>query len=158
MADLEKSLKIFPRQTGVYVNPYGSDNEKTVRKVRAEVCGYKAPETALTRNYIDKKCPFTGDVNVHGRIIRAVVKKMKAEKTIVVVVNYLHYSKKYKRYSRRHTNLSVHMSPCFEGMISVGDSVICGETRPLSKTKSYVVLGCIKKSTPQKEFKLLESI
>ena len=87
----------------------------------------------------------------------AEVKKMKAEKTIVVVVNYLHYNSKYKRYSRRHTNFSVHMSPCFEGMVNVGDTVICGETRRLSKTKSSVVLGYTKKALPG-TFKLLESI
>lgn len=144
MLDITKKMKFYPRQTGVYGNPYASAEEQPARKVRAEVCGYKAPESAHTRDFIDKKCPFTGDVNVRGRVFKAVVKKMKAMKTIVVVIHRLHYSKKYKRYGRRHTNLSVHMSPCFEGMISVGDTVICGETRPLSKTKSSVVLGFIK--------------
>ncbi|CAD25251.1 40S RIBOSOMAL PROTEIN S11 [Encephalitozoon cuniculi GB-M1] len=152
-----RKLKVFPRQTGVCAKPYASHEEQPKRRVNAEVCGFKAPETAYTRQYIDKKCPFTGDVNVRGRLFKGVVKKMKAEKTIVVVANYVHYSKKYKRYSRRHTNFSVHMSPCFEGMINVGDTVICGETRPLSKTKSSVVLGYIKKALPG-SFKVLESI
>lgn len=152
-----RKLKVYPRQTGVYGKPYASPEGQAERRVVADVRGHGAPETAYTREYIDKKCPFTGDVNVTGKIFRGVVKKMKAEKTIVVVVNYLHYNKKYKRYSRRHTNFSVHMSPCFEGMVSVGDTVICGETKRLSKTKASVVLGYTKKALPG-TFKLLESI
>lgn len=157
MLDVSKKMKVYPRQTGVYVKPYTPVEERPAKKVRENVCGYKAPETAYSRDYIDKKCPFTGDVRVTGRIFKGEVKKMKAEKTIVVVINYLHYSKKYKRYGRRHTNISVHMSPCFEGLISVGDTAICGEVRPLSKTKASVVLGYVKPKASG-GFKRLESI
>lgn len=157
MLDITRKLKLYPRQTGVYIKPYTPEGERPGKKVRTVVRGHKAPDTAYARQYIDKKCPFTGDVNVTGRIFKGVVKKMKAEKTIVVVINYLHYSQKYKRYGRRRTNISVHMSPCFEGLVSVGDMVVCGETRPLSKTKSSVVLGFVKPNAPG-TFKHLESI
>jgi small subunit ribosomal protein S11e len=140
-----RKMKLFPKQKGVAVKPYAGPEETLPRRVVPEILGFKAPEPAYTRDYIDKKCPFTGDVRVTGKLFKGEVMKMKAEKTIVVRVNYLHYSSKYRRYARRHTNFSVHMSPCFDGMISVGDTVHFAETRRLSKTKSTVVLGFTKK-------------
>ncbi|MCV4753044.1 hypothetical protein OFC37_26600, partial [Escherichia coli] len=34
--------------------------------------------------YIDKKCPFTGNVSIRGRILSGVVTKMKMQRTIVI--------------------------------------------------------------------------
>ena len=31
--------------------------------------GFKTPKTAIEGSYIDKKCPFTGDVSIRGRIL-----------------------------------------------------------------------------------------
>merc|ERR1712087_1032339 len=36
--------------------------------------GFKTPTTAIEGKYIDKKCPFTGNVSIRGKIIRGVVK------------------------------------------------------------------------------------
>ena len=146
--DTTVKYKIYPEQKGVNIDPYA---DEATRK------GINVPQTAIDATYIDKKCPFTGDVRVTGKIFEGVVHKMKADKTIVVRINRLIYNKKYRRYGRRHTNLSVHMSPCFEGLIHVGDTVICGETRRLSKTKSSVVLDFKKKST-EGTFKKLEDL
>jgi small subunit ribosomal protein S11e len=148
MVEATKKYKIFPEQTGLKLDPYA--DEETVlasRRINEMRKGINVPQTAITSNFIDKKCPFTGDVRVTGKIFQGRVLKMKAEKTIVVRIDRLLYNKKYRRFGRRHTNLSVHMSPCFEGLVHVGDTVICGETRKLSKTKSSVVLDFVKKST-----------
>jgi small subunit ribosomal protein S11e len=32
--------------------------------------GFKTPEEAISGNYIDKKCPFTGNVSIRGRILK----------------------------------------------------------------------------------------
>jgi len=32
--------------------------------------GFKTPQTAIEGTYIDKKCPFTGDVAIRGRIFK----------------------------------------------------------------------------------------
>ena len=48
--------------------------------------------------YIDKKCPFTGDISIRGRILSGIVKSTKMNKTIIVRRNYVHYIKKYARY------------------------------------------------------------
>lgn len=90
--------------------------------------GFKTPESAITGTYIDKKCPFTGNVSIRGRILTGVVASVKMERTIIVRRDYLHYVKKYNRYEKRHRNLAAHCSPCFVG-IQVGDVVTVGECR-----------------------------
>ena len=35
--------------------------------------GFKTPKEALEGKYIDKKCPFTGNVSIRGRILRGMV-------------------------------------------------------------------------------------
>ena len=64
-------------------------------------------------HYIDKKCPFTGNVSIRGRILTGVITKLKMNRTCVIRRDYLHYIKKYNRFEKRHKNMSVHLSPCF---------------------------------------------
>lgn len=52
---------------------------------------------AVEGTYIDKKCPFTGNVSIRGRILTGVVQKMKMQRTITIRRDYLHYVKKYNR-------------------------------------------------------------
>nr|XP_015194806.1 PREDICTED: 40S ribosomal protein S11 [Lepisosteus oculatus] len=68
---------------------------------------------AIEGTYIDKKCPFTGNVSIRGRILSGVVTKMKMQRTIVIRRDYLHYIRKYNRFEKRHKNMSVHLSPAF---------------------------------------------
>lgn len=51
-------------------------------------------------NYIDHKCPFTGNVSIRGRILAGKVKSTKMNRTIVVRRDYLHFIKKYQRCAR----------------------------------------------------------
>jgi len=139
--------KIFQRQSKAPINPYATAEEiRSARVVNEIGYGIQTPQTAIDADYYDRKCPFTGDVNVSKKIFKGIVHKMKAEKTIVVINNYLFFDKKYKRYARRNTKINVHLSPCFNGLVQVGDVVVCGQTRPLSKTKNSVVLAVEKKS------------
>ncbi|KAI5147962.1 small subunit ribosomal protein S11e [Enteropsectra breve] len=145
--------KVFPRQKQVALNPYASTEEQKSTRFHRDIgYGIATPQTAIDATYIDKKCPFTGEVIIRKRIFKGVVHKMKADKTIVVVNNYLFYDKKYKRYARRNTKINTHLSPCFNGLVQVGDTVVCGNTRPLSKTKSSAVIAIDKKS--DKEVKM----
>ena len=73
-------------------------------------------------NYIDKKCPFTGNVSIRGRILTGVVKSLKMKRTCVIRRDYLHFIKKYQRFEKRHRNLSAHISPCFRD-VELGDLV-----------------------------------
>ncbi|KYN11205.1 40S ribosomal protein S11 [Trachymyrmex cornetzi] len=107
---------------------------------------------ALEGTYIDKKCPFTGNVSIRGRILTGVVQKMKMQRTIVIRRDYLHYIRKYNRFEKRHRNMSVHLSPCFRD-VEIGDVVTIGECRPLSKTVRFNVLKVSKGTGSKKSFK-----
>ncbi len=87
----------------------------------------------------DKKCPFHGDVRVRGSVFEGVVVSDKMKNTVIVMREYLHYVPKYKRYMRKRSRIPSHNPPCIAAR--TGDRVIIGETRPLSKTVHFVVLG-----------------
>lgn len=44
----------------------------------------QTPKEAINGTYIDKKCPFTGEVSIRGRILTGVVVKTKMTRTIVI--------------------------------------------------------------------------
>ena len=137
----EQRENAFQKQSGVFLNSKALMSAKTTKGVRYYKdigLGIKTPTEAMTGNYIDKKCPFTGDVTIRGRIIRAMVISAKMHNTIIVRRDYLHYVSKYNRYEKRHKNIPVHCSPCFR--VKEGDIVTIGECRPLSKTVCFNVL------------------
>merc|ERR1711990_117802 len=111
---------------------------KGPRAVRSIGLGIKVPLKAKEGRYIDKKCPFVGNVSIRGKLLRGVVHRTFMKNTITIRRDYLHYQKKYRRYEKRHKMISAHCSPAFEVMS--GDEVIIGETRPLTKTVRYNVL------------------
>ncbi|EIE18766.1 ribosomal protein S11 component of cytosolic 80S ribosome and 40S small subunit [Coccomyxa subellipsoidea C-169] len=111
--------------------------------------GFKTPKEAIEGTYIDKKCPFTGNVSIRGRILSGIVRSTKMNRTIIVRRNYAHYIKKYARYEKRHTNIAVHLSPCFR--VHDGDTVIFGQCRPLSKTVRFNVLRVIPAGSSSKK-------
>jgi len=100
--------------------------------------------------YIDKKCPFTGNVSIRGRIMTGVVKSTKMNRTIIVKREYFHFVRKYQRYEKRHSNTPAHVSPCFR--VREGDTVTIGECRPLSKTVRFNVLRVTPASGAKKGF------
>ena len=106
--------------------------------------------------YIDKKCPFTGNVSIRGRQISGTCNSAKMIRTIIVRRDYLHFVKKYQRqellihknnisffllilldekinlfvtlrYEKRHSNIPAHISPCFR--VKEGDHVTIGQCR-----------------------------
>lgn len=54
-----------------------------------------SPARDLTKN-IDKKCPFTGDVSIRGRILTGRVVSTKMTRTIIIRRDYLHFIPKYR--------------------------------------------------------------
>merc|ERR1712196_515534 len=84
--------------------------------------GFKTPQNAINGEYIDKKCPFTSDISIRGRIFKGVVLSTKMKNTVALRRDYLHYIKKYNRFEKRHHNLPAHLTPAF-GRTRVGDIV-----------------------------------
>ena len=113
--------------------------EKKPRYVVNIGLGVQTPKTAAEGEYIDRKCPFTGEVRIRGRLIRGVCVSTKMRRTIIVRRDYLHWIRKYKRFEKRHTKIPAHCSPAF--VVKEGDIVQIGECRPLSKTVHFNVIS-----------------
>ncbi|ELK28586.1 40S ribosomal protein S11 [Myotis davidii] len=145
----QKQPTIFQNKKRVLLGETGK--EKLPRYYKNIGLGFKTPKEAIEGTYIDKKCPFTGNVSIRGRILSGVVTKMKMQRTIVIRRDYLHYIRKYNRFEKRHKNMSVHLSPCFRD-VQIGDIVTVGECRPLSKTVRFNVLKVTKAAGTKKQF------
>jgi len=89
----------------------------------------------------DKNCPFHGQLPVRGRVFDAEVVSDKMRKSVVVKREYMKFVEKYQRYEKRTSRLTAHNPPCIDA--KVGDRVKVAECRPLSKTKSFVVVGVV---------------
>ncbi|KAG5437221.1 hypothetical protein PCANB_001013 [Pneumocystis canis] len=133
--------RCFQKQPHVFQNSKVILNKKLGKNRRwyKEVgLGFKTPKEAIKGEYIDKKCPFVGNVSIRGRILTGIVVSTKMTRTIVVRREYLHFIPKYNRYEKRHKNFTAHISPAFR--VNEGDIVTVGQCRPLSKTIRFNVL------------------
>lgn len=152
----EQTEKAFQKQPGVFLNKkklVGAKVSKTGKDVRWTKnvgLGIKTPREAIEGTYIDKKCPFTGDVAIRGRLLRGTINNMKMKRTLTIRRDYLHYIKKYNRFEKRHKNISAHVSPAFIDL-NKGDTVLVGQCRPLSKTVRFNVLKVIATSAADKK-------
>merc|ERR1712168_1723912 len=152
-AEAAQTERAFQKQPTVFLNKKRvlTGSKKRLRHVKNVGLGFKTPREAVDGSYIDKKCPFTGNVSIRGRILTGIVKSTKMNRTIVLRRDYLHFIKKYQRYEKRHKTLSAHMSPCFRD-VNLGDLVTVGQCRPLSKTVRFNVLKVAKSVASKKSF------
>jgi small subunit ribosomal protein S17 len=66
----------------------------------------------------------------------------RAQKTAIIVRDYIHYLPKYQMYERRHSRIAAYNPSCVSA--KEGDVVKIAECRPLSKTKAFVVVEKVK--------------
>merc|ERR1712224_600712 len=139
---MDQTEKAFQKQDAVFIGSkrlLGKKSKKAMRYWRNVGLGIKCPKEAQDGNYVDKECPFTGNVSIRGRILKGmVISAGKMKRTIVLRRNYLHYIKKYNRFEKRHKNLAVHCSPAFDP--KEGDIATVGQCRPVAKTVRFNVL------------------
>ncbi|KAL0935137.1 40S ribosomal protein uS17 [Colletotrichum truncatum] len=146
-----QSERAFQKQKGIFLNQKVKAKSarpgKSGRRWYKDVgLGFRTPKTAIEGSYIvanvgaspDKKCPFTGQVSIRGRILTGTVVSTKMHRTLIIRREYLHFIPKYARYEKRHKNLAAHVSPAFR--VEEGDQVTVGQCRPLSKTVRFNVL------------------
>ncbi|ELV14170.1 40S ribosomal protein S11 [Tupaia chinensis] len=145
----QKQSTIFQNKKRVLLGEAGK--EKLPRYYKNIGLGFQTPKEAIKGTYIDKKCPFTGNVAIRGRILSGVVTKMKMQRATVICQDYLHYIRKYNRFEKCYKNMSVHLSPCFRD-VQIGDIVTVGECQPLSKTMCFNVLKVTKATGTKKQF------
>ncbi|WNY26392.1 30S ribosomal protein S17 [Methanolapillus ohkumae] len=98
--------------------------------------GIDVPEPSKECN--DVHCPFHGKLSVRGQILVGTVISAKMDKSVVIERRYEKMVSKYQRYEKRRSIMHVHNPPCINA--KVGDVVTVAECRPLSKTKSFVVI------------------
>jgi small subunit ribosomal protein S11e len=97
---LDQTEKAFQKQDAVFIGAKKVVGKKSVKQGRWSKnvgLGFKTPKAAIEGSYIDKKCPFTGNVSIRGRILKGVVMSTKMKRTVVVRRCYLQYVRKYKR-------------------------------------------------------------
>lgn len=94
----------------------------------------KAPEKTCQ----DKHCCFHGKIRLHGRQFIGTVMRTNAQRTALVEWQRLFYLPKYQRYEKRRSKLQVHHPDCVE--LKIGDKVLFVESRPISKTKNFVII------------------
>jgi small subunit ribosomal protein S11e len=139
--EADQTEKAYQKQDGIFIGQKKvlKKSKRGARFYKSIGLGFKTPKLAIEGSYVDKKCPFTGNVSIRGRILKAMVISTKMKRTIVVRRDYLQYVPKYRRFEKRHRNMSVHCSPAFQN-VSEGDVVTIGQCRPLAKTVKFNVL------------------
>lgn len=90
----------------------------------------------------DPKCPFHGKLPVRGQVFDGVVVNDKMTNTVVVLREFEKKIPKYERYEKRRSKVHAHSPPCLGA--KAGDAVKIAECRPLSKTKSFVVVEVVR--------------
>ena len=81
---------------------------------------------------IESEYPIRGGTFV-GRVV-----SNKMDKSATVRWEHAQKVPKFERYERRNTKISVHVPEGVE--LEEGDQVKVGETKPISKTKTHVVM------------------
>ncbi|MDD3159689.1 MAG: 30S ribosomal protein S17 [Candidatus ainarchaeum sp.] len=82
--------------------------------------------------------------SVRGNIFQGKVVSAKSNKTITVERDIIHYVSKYERYKKVKSRIHVHNPESINA--KEGDIVKIGQTRKISKTKSFIVIEIIKKA------------
>lgn len=88
----------------------------------------------------DKNCPFHGTLSVRGQVLKGKVVKVYG-KTAVIERELIRFVPKYERYMKKRSKLHAHNPSCINA--KPGDFVTIAECRPISKTKSFVIVEVI---------------
>jgi small subunit ribosomal protein S17 len=108
--------------------------KKVERKARDIGIDVKSPDSSCD----DDTCPFHGTLPVRGQLIDAVVITNKMGKSVVVSKERLRFIPKYERYEKRSSHYTAHNPTCIDAQ--AGERVKIMECRPISKSKSFVVI------------------
>lgn len=81
---------------------------------------------------------YEGDYPLRGSKHTGTVVSTDMEKSAVVRWEHSEKIDKYERFERRNTKVTAHVPESLE--VEKGDEVILYETRPISKTKSHVIV------------------
>jgi len=114
--------------------------------MKTEILGIKAPHKECT----DKKCPFHGEITVKKELFSGKIIKKDINHSATIEWFRPNYIPKYERYELKRSRLRVHNPACLNA--EIGQEVLVAKTRPLSKTKTHVIIQ-IKEKTAHHEAK-----
>ena len=86
----------------------------------------------------DKYCPFHSNMGVRGRTFKGKIIGNVFQKTVTVEWERRRYVPKYERYEKKRTRIRAHSTPCIE--VKEGNIVKIMESRPISKTKKFIII------------------
>ena len=99
----------------------------------------------------DKKCPFHGEINIKPETFVGKIIKKDVSRTATIEWSRNIYVKKYERYDKKRSRLKAHNPLCLKA--EIGDQVMVARTRPLSKTKHFVIVKIVKKAEEEQKGK-----
>lgn len=82
-------------------------------------------------------------IRPRGRVLIGEIIKKDISKTATVKIEHSHFIKKFERSEKRTSKIRVHNPENINA--EVGNMVRIQETRPISKTKHFIVIEVIKK-------------
>ena len=145
--EADQTEKAYQKQDAVFLGrkrTLAKKSKKGLRYVRNVGLGFKTPKLALEGSYVDKKCPFTGNVSIRGRILKGMVISTKMTRTVVIRRDYLNWCGKYRLLRRLYCSFPPTMAslirPVFLTVhstqaVSRRDIRTCRSTsRPASRT------------------------
>lgn len=88
-------------------------------------------------------------LSTRGRKFTGTVISDKMTKTVTVEWERRKFIKKYERYEKRRTRIKAHNPEDIDA--EKGDVVVIEETRPISKTKNFIVTKIVKKANETSE-------
>lgn len=87
----------------------------------------------------DKNCPWHGKLSLRGKVMKGKVVSSKTNKTAVIKKEFFQKVPKFERFKRKHSKMRVQNPECIRA--KEGDKITIAECRPLSKSKSFVIVG-----------------
>ncbi len=110
------------------------------KKVKGDLNSVKNIEKeSITKSECDdKKCPFHGKLRTRGMVFVGDVIKADLHRTATIEFKRQFFLQKYERKEIRFSKIKAHNPGCINA--KVGDKVKIMETRPISKTKNFVII------------------
>lgn len=91
----------------------------------------------------DKHCPFHGSIKMRGRAFIGRIVSKNTHKTAKIRWTRQYHVRKYERFEQRISKVLVHNPKCIDA--NIGDIVKIIESKPISKTKKFVIVDILKK-------------
>lgn len=83
------------------------------------------------------------ELGTHKKKFEGTVKKIHKQNAIVEFERLIYYPK-YERFAKDKTRIHAHIPKELVEKVKVNDQVIVAETRPISKTKSHIIIKILK--------------